>query len=584
MAFSLPRSHRWLPGACAVLGALACAAPVQAQQLIGCRDATPAEAAFYSTPVIMPGVISPRDGTCYVKDLRITTHDGLKLTANVFLPAGATSGVAGGQKFPGVVYISSWALTDSFEYLGQQARMARDGYISVAYTTRGFWGSEGVISVASEGDIRDVSTAIDFMQAFTPVDAARIGTAGISYGAGMSLLASARDKRIRALAALSGWGNLSDQLFGNQVPNPTWTAVLLGSGQLLGRMDPAVVSMSRETLNPDATPEQAAAAMAWAVPRSPSAVVNQINANQPAVFIGKNWQDDMFSPNSTLALFEKLTTPKRISLQPGIHGSIELGAAMFDKPNLVWDQAHRWFDRYLKGVPNGIDAEPKVRLTTKFGNVNETLSTWPAPELKRNVLWVNPRGPVRYDWSCWCMKGLVGSMNPARGPFGLDTINNALDTTATTGPLPVLSVTAETIGLPVINHQDSILRDQGVRYEGPVLSQGMKIRGAPQVQLRVRPSQKRGMLVAYLYDVDALGWGTLITHGARAVHWATPGQSIDFSFDLNAIAYDVAPGRKLALVFDTADHLYGAPVRWGEAFSMTIEAGDGVSALTIPSR
>ena len=112
----------------------------------------------------------------------------------------------------------------------------------------------------------------------------------------------------------------------------------------------------------------------------------------------------------------------------------------------------------------------------------------------------------------------------------------------------------------------------------------MKIRGSPQVQLRVRPSQKRGMLVAYLYDVDQLGWGTVITHGARAVHWAKPGQSIDFSFDLNVTGYDVAPGHKLALVFDTRDHLYSAPVRWGEAFSMTIEAGDGVSALTIPSR
>ena len=68
------------------------------------------------------------------------------------------------------------------------------------------------------------------------------------------------------------------------------------------------------------------------------------------------------------------------------------------------------------------------------------------------------------------------------------------------------------------------------------------------------------------------------------MHWATPGQSIGFSFDLNATAYDVAPGHKLALVFDTHDHLYGAPVRWGEAFSTTIEAGDGVSALTLPTR
>ena len=77
--------------------------------------------------------------------------------------------------------------------------------------------------------------------------------------------------------------------------------------------------------------------------------------------------------------------------------------------------------------------------------------------------------------------------------------------------------------------------------------------------------------------------------------WTTLSRTLDVATEklgrawgvvghLNAIAYDVAPGHKLALVFDTQDHLYSAPVRWGEAFSMTIEAGDGVSALTLPTR
>ena len=83
----------------------------------------------------------------------------------------------------------------------------------------------------------------------------------------------------------------------------------------------------------------------------------------------------------------------------------------------------------------------------------------------------------------------------------------------------------------------------------------MKIRGSPQVQLRVRPIQKCFIMEAKVNDVDQLGWGTVITHRARAVHWATPAQSIDFSFDLNATAYEVALGHKLALVFDTQDHL-----------------------------
>ncbi|QTD47361.1 CocE/NonD family hydrolase [Ottowia testudinis] len=563
---------------------MTCAISVHAQQILGCRDATPAEATLYSTPMMMPGVISPKDGTCFIKDLRILTHDGLKLAANVFLPATGTSGQASGPRFPSLLYISSWASAEWFEYLGQQHRMARAGYVSLSYTTRGFWNSEGTVGVAGEEDVRDVSSAIDFMLAYTPADPQRIGSAGISYGAGLSLLGAAKDRRIRALAALSGWGNLADQLYGNDVPNPTWLGILTASGQMLGRMDPTVLSFARIALNPDATQQQARELKAWAALRSPSSVVNELNARQPAIFIGKNWQDDIFSPNSTLAMFSRLTTPKKIMLQPGIHASVELGAAVFDKANPVWDEARRWFDHYLKGVPNAIDTEPKVTLKTKFGNVVETLPDWPAPELRSESMWINPRGAVRYDESCQCTKGQTGSLSAQRGAFGLDTINNALDTVATTGPMPVLSATLEAKGLPVLAQQNMILRDQGVRYEGPVQAQDMRIRGAPRIQLRVRPSQSRGMLVAYLYDVNPSGWGTLITHGARAVHWAKPGEGIDFSFDMNAIAYDLPAGNRLALVFDTKDHLYGVPVRFGEAFSMTIEAGDGVSALTVPVR
>ncbi|MDO5693988.1 MAG: CocE/NonD family hydrolase [Pseudomonadota bacterium] len=577
--------RRGVPGLVPVLGAMALCAPAHAAETtISCREATPAEAATYTTPMMKPGVISPKDGTCFVKDLYVTASDGIKLTANVFLPRGAASGVANGQKFPALLFISSWAMSESFEYLGQQHRMANEGYVSLAYTTRGFWKSEGVVGVAGSQDVRDVSSAIDHMLAYTPADASRVGSAGISYGAGLSLLGAAQDRRIRAVASLSGWGDLGDQLYGNQVPNTTWLGLLLSMGQMTGRMDPAVLELGRITRDPDSTQAQAAETLAWAAQRSPSRVIDKINANQPAVFIGKNWQDDMFSPNSTLALFSRLTTPKRISLQPGIHASAELAGAVFGKPDPIWDDARLWFDRWLKGDANGIDTEPKVRLTTKFGDVTETLSTWPAPELRSKAYWINPRGAVRYDNECKCQRGLVGDLDAQRGEFGVDTINNAFDTTATTGPVPVLSTTLETKGLPVVNHLPSVPLAQGVRYEGPILEDGMRIRGAPKLQLRVRPSQARGMLVAYLYEVNAAGMGTLITHGARAVHWATPGASIDFSFDLNAIAYDVAPGRRLGLVFDTADHLYGAPVRRGEAFSMGIEAGDGVSALILPMR
>jgi putative CocE/NonD family hydrolase len=541
---------------------------------LSCRAATPLEAATYTTPLAMPGVISPRDGTCFLNGLKVTRPDGVRLAANVFLPAGASSGSA--ARYPTVIFVTSWAVADFFEYLGQQQRLARDGYIAVAYTARGFWDSEGTIGVAGPVDVADVSGVLDWTLAQTPADPARVGAAGISYGAGLSLLALGNEPRLRTAVALSGWATLLDQMYRNQVPNPTWLNILQLSGQLTGRLDPIVAEYNAAIQNPDTPASKLAEITAWGLPRSPSSMVEAINRRGAPVFIGKNWQDDMFSPNSTLAMFSALTGPKKLMLQPGIHASAEIPGALLDVDNAIWDQAHRWFDRWLKGKANGIENEPKVSLQPKFAGDRETLSSWPAPELRSLDYQLTPRGAVRWELSCLCWRGISGELQTGqRTTSGRDSINNALDTTATTGPVPVLSPLAESVGLPVVNHMATVLPAFGVRYEGPWLSQPLKVRGVPALKVRAVPSQKRGMLVAYLYDVDLAGFGTLITHGARAVHAATPGQSQDFSFDMVATGYDVPAGHRLVLVFDTQDSLYGPPVRAGERFDMALDFGAG---------
>lgn len=573
MTVSIQGWRRRAARGAALLGCLLALGAAQAATL-SCRAATPLEAVTYTTPLAMPGVISPRDGTCFLRGLKVTRPDGVRLAANVFLPAGASSGSA--AKYPAVIFVTSWAVAEFFEYLGQQQRLARDGYIAVAYTARGFWDSEGTIGVAGPLDVGDVSGVLDWTLAQTPADPARVGAAGISYGAGISLLALGAEPRLKTAVALSGWATLIDQMYRNQVPNPTWLNILQISGQLTGQLDPIVAEYNAAIQNPDTPPSKIAEISAWGWPRSPASAVAAINARGAPVFIGKNWQDDMFSPNSSLAMFSQLTGPKKLMLQPGIHASAEIPGALFDVDNVIWDQAHRWFDRWLKGQANGIENEPKVSLQPKFQGYRETLSSWPAPELRSLDYQITPRGSVRWELSCLCWRGITGELKTGlRGTSGRDSIGNALDTTATTGPLPIVSPLAESVGLPVTNHMATVLPAFGVRYEGPWLSQTMKLRGAPTLKLRAVPSQQRGMLVAYLYDVDLAGFGTLITHGARAVHAATPGQSQDFSFDMVATGYDVPAGHRLVLVFDTQDHLYGPPVRPGERFDMALDFGSG---------
>lgn len=538
------------------------------QAAISCRPATLLEAAAYTTPFQFPGVISPRDGTCWVNNLTITASDGTRLTANVSLPKQSRPD----QTFPTIVMISSWAASDFFEYLGQQQKLAQDGYVVLSYTPRGFYLSGGTVQVAGPQDVRDVSTAVDWALANAPADPDRLAVSGISYGAGLSLLALAQDPRLKTAAALSGWGDLVDQLYPAQSPNATWSAVLFLSGKVTGRLDPTVDQYIKALLDPNTPQAKIDEIIAWARVRSPSSYIDAINKRSAPVFLSKNFEDDMFTPNSSMRLFSKLTGPKKLLINPGIHAQAEIPGALLGLPNFPYDEAHRWFDRFLKGQQNGVDTGPQVSMQIKFSTTRDTFDTWPASNVRAQTLYVGPRGGLRWELGCLCWKGTNGALQATPNTVaGGDLIQNFSDTTATSGPIPILSTFGEGLGAPVINALPTVALATGVRYEGAPLAAPMQLRGVAQLNLRVAPSQARAQVVAYLYDVDALGIGKLITHGARTVHWATPGATIDFPIEFSATAYDVPAGHHIGIVLDTYDSLYQPPVNPGERFGVTFQ-------------
>lgn len=533
-----------------------------------CRTASTAEAAAYATPIQSPGIISPFDGTCWIPSTTITSFDGTKLAANLFLPKRNNND----QTFPAIVMIASWAAPGRVEYIGQQQRLAKDGYVVLSYTARGFYLSEGMVNVASQEDVRDVSSALDWLQANAPIDINNVAASGISYGAGLSLLALAQDPRFKTAAAFSGWANLVDQLYPGGSPNLTWAKILGISGMLTGRPTPTVNQHIQALIDPNTTPTKIAEISAWAQTRSPAHYVAAINQRQAPVFISKNFQDDMFTPNSSLTMFTALTGPKKIHLNSGIHTSAEIPGALLGTNNFPYDEAHRWFNHWLKGENNGIEKEPKVSMQIKFSSQRDYFSNWPAPEINQQTYYIAPRGEVRWNIGCFCWKGVKGDIsNSPNTTTGFDLIQNFSDTTATSGPIPILSTMAETIGIPVINWLSSVNLSTGVRYEAAAVNQPQKIRGIPTLNLRITPSQPRLQVVAYLYDIDAIGIGTLITHGARTLHWATPGQTIAFPIELSAIAYDVPTGHHIGVVLDTMDSLYAFPVNPGERFDVRVE-------------
>jgi predicted acyl esterase len=478
----------------------------------------------------------------------ITASDGVALKSNVIAPS--TPG-----RHPGVVLVASWALND-LQYLAQARALAERGYVVLSYTARGFWLSGGEIEVAGPKDVADASTAIDWLIANTPVDRGRIGIVGMSYGAGISLLAAAHDRRVRAVGSLSGWADLAASMHGNQTRRPQAAWFLQTAARLVGRPSPEMTRILDDywANRNDAYREQ------WAHGRSARYAVDAINRNHPAVLIAHSFGDSIFPANQMLDFYDALTTRKRLELAPGDHATAEL-PGLAGLPNHVWTSVRRWLDQYLRGIDTGIAGEPGVVVRPHNSPAVEFYRDW--SRVSRSVERADlgePRG--------WIPTGTLGT-TPAPAPgagggtgggggaaaaapwhstirAGVDTLANGGIALLTNG-LEGLTGIAPVVWLPAVAR-----RDAGVWVSGAAPATGWKVRGVPRLHLPVSSSRPTATVIGYLYDLDGVGFGRLFSHAP--VTWLHGATTVDLA--LQVTAYDVPAGHRLALVLDTKDPLY----------------------------
>jgi dienelactone hydrolase len=477
--------------------------------------------------------------------------DGVTLKANVIAPAGS-------GRHPAVLFPASWGLND-LEYLAQARILAADGYVVVSYTPRGWWSSGGEIDTAGPKDMADLSEVVDWTLANTAADPARIGAAGVSYGAGISLLGSAFDRRIRAVAMMSGWTDLVYSLYSDQTRHRQSADLLALAAGLLGHAGPDLTTKLGDfTANRNVEQVQA-----WARLRSPATYLDAINANGPAVLIANAWGDSFFPPNQVVDLYGRLRVPKRLELRPGDHAIAELGGIL-GLPNDVWASAHQWFDQHLAG-----------RGSTSAGPVlvkpeNAAAESYPAwTDISTTTRRYGLGRPRTLDGT-----GLLGGA-PSTGwrkslPTGVDTVAGGGVVLITNG-VSAFTGQRPSIWLPAVDR-----RRAGV-WAADRPSTPLRVRGIPRLHLELAGAEARGTLVAYLYDLDRLGNAKLLTHAPVSWDGAAGDRSVDVA--LSAAAYDVPAGHSLTLVVDTADPLYYGANPVGGTVTVT-----GGSYLDLPTR
>jgi predicted acyl esterase len=505
------------------------------------------------TPTATARAAAPTVATTAVQFVDIPGA-GVVLKGNVIAPSAA-------GRYPAVILPASWGLND-IEYLAQAQALAARRYVVVSYTPRGWWFSGGEIDTAGPNDMADLSTVVDWTIANTAADPARIGAAGVSYGAGIGLLGSAFDRRIRAVAMMSGWTDLVYSLYADSTRHRQSTGLLALAAALLGNSGP---DLNRKLTDFFAN-RNVAEVMAWARVRSAATYIDAINANRPAVLIANSWGDSVFPPNQLVDFYGRLTGPKRLELRPGDHAVAEAGG-LLGLDNSVWTSVYRWFDQHLAGIDTGIDGEPPVSVRP-LNAATEGYPTWSAlrTSTRRYSL-----GQIRWLDGTGLLGGSPGTGWSKTIPTDLNTVADGGIVLLTNG-LGALTGRQPTIWLPTVD------RFRAGVWASERGSAPLRIRGVPAVHLNLTSTAARGTVVAYLYDLDGFGTAKLITH-APATWLGAAGGNRPLDVALPATAYDVPAGHSLTLVLDTVDPLYFEENAFGGSITIT-----GGSYVDIPVR
>ncbi|GHE09591.1 CocE/NonD family hydrolase [Streptomyces alanosinicus] len=495
----------------------------------------------------------------------IPMKDGVVLKADVLTPAAGTPGADAQGRYPVIVQPASWGQND-LEYVAQGRKLAADGYVVVTYTVRGFWLSGGRVDVGGPTDVADISSVIDWTLAHTEADPRRVGMLGLSLGAGMSLLGAAHDPRIKAVAALSAWGDLVDSLYSGRTRHLQAAALLNALQAPTGRPGAEYARTLADLYANRDMPE----VVDWARKRSPGTYVDDINAHGTAVLLANAWSDSIFNSSQITDFYQKLTGPKRLIMRPGDHATQEL-TGFLGVDNATWANARAWFDERLKGGggTSGDHGAP-VELHVRNGGGEEDYPSWRAVSSRTRSLPLGRAnafgtgaldGPADTGWRTSITGGIDSGADA-----GITELSGALDQIAELPP---------SVEVPLLPRFAA-----GVWQSAPYPSV-QRIRGAVTLHTTVTSSAPQGTVFAYLYDVNVLGVGKLISHAPQSWSDRTPGRAFPLDVSLFTTAYDLPAGHRLALVVDSKDPAYGGSTPLGSDISFSSPQADP-SRLVLP--
>lgn len=504
----------------------------------------------------------PVSDSYYFDDkIKITSIDGVTIEANLFTPK-----IDSKKVLPTVIFVNSWIL-EEHEYTRQAIELVKNGYQVLSYSARGWGCSGGFADIIGPKDLTDLSSVIDWLYVNTNIDKKNLGMAGISYGGGMTLMALAKEPRVKTGFAMSAWGSLSEAMYHQDSPRLFWGSTLMATGFIFGTLDDKLQSNFKKLiLNQDTD-----SVIDWADKRSPIKFVSEINKRNIPVYISNNFGDNLFQPNNVIHFYNKITSPKILDLNQGTHASGEF-SGLFTVSNYTFKKMHKWFDYWLqnKTEDSGLNFN-HISMQVDLKEKRDIFSIKPNDKKRKRLKYdLTPRNHIMSG-------GLTEIKNGKKTIPTKNIIFSHLDTLASTG-VPILSAIVDGhFKLPVYSYMPFIDPMHGIKFSSKTLKKTMKIRGIPKLNISLDSNSAPYQIITYLYDVNKYGLARLITHGVYS------GEKINGSIDMEivATAYDIPKGNHLTLIIDTKDILYAPKSLM--PFKLDINFfGSSVNSLKLP--
>ena len=493
---------------------------------------------------------------------------------------------------------------------GERARaqqLARSGYAVLTWSARGFGHSGGKIGLnAPDREVEDVKHLVDWLAARPEVrlDAPgdpRVGITGASYGGAISLLGSAYDPRIDAVASQITWWNLADSLFPQGVRGGSaadgvfkklWAGLFFTTGSAGDLSAAGAAPSTKSPAGPaDSAAEAAvgcgrfldelcamydrvattghadAEAVALLDRSSPSSVAARLKA--PTLVV-QGQQDSLFPLDQGDAIARAVAAngaPVDVDWFAGGHD----GGT--DTSERVDSRVTTWFDRYLKDT--GADTGAAFRVT-RTGGVDSTGF--------QAVL----RGATADSYPGLAGTGsrevaLTGAEQAFANPPG--AAPPAIST------LPGIGALAQAASLGGGLSLD--FPGQNATFDSAPLGSALHLTGQPAVAVHVSADRPDAVLFAKLYDLGPDGKQTLPQQLVAPLRVtgadAAGGRTVQIA--LPAVDHDFPAGHRLRLVLASTDLAYASPAepatyRAAVAGPLTVPTVDALKteAAPLPAR